>query len=215
MRRTVQLVRLVSVKYCKRLMSKVEVVVFLVFIVDYRVEAWLLSKEVALSSVSLRNALPLRRWMLCLSSLFLPSFLFPQVVVAVMLTDDVSLCPEDSSAFLVVAAAEFLSVFCDRRHRPVAADDVWKMLLLAAVPVGSAGATVVVVVVVVLVAEVALVVAVDVAAVEAAGSMGIYSTKSSSSSSLACAAALLSVRGVKLLVLQACDTGKAYPPAPS
>jgi hypothetical protein len=88
----------------------------------------------------------------------------------------------DSSAFLVVAAAEFLSVFRDRRHRLVAADNVRKMLLLAEVPVGSAGATVVVVVVVVLVAEVALVavrpvavvapvvvlvVVVDVAAVEA------------------------------------------------
>jgi hypothetical protein len=91
-------------------------------------------------------------------------------------------CHADSSAFLVVAPAEFLSVFRDRHHRPVAADDVRKMLLLAEVPVGLAGATVVVVAVVVLVAEVALVavrpvavvapvvvlvVAVDVAAVEA------------------------------------------------
>jgi hypothetical protein len=91
MRRTVQLVRLVSVEYCQRSMSKVEVVVLLVFVVDYRVAAWLLAKEVALSSVSLQNALPLRCWTLRLSSLFLPSFLFPQVVVAVMLTDDVSL----------------------------------------------------------------------------------------------------------------------------
>jgi hypothetical protein len=91
-------------------------------------------------------------------------------------------CRVDSSAFLVVAAADFLSVFRDCRHRPVSADDVRKMLLLAEVPVGLVGATVVLVVVVVLVAEVALVadrpvavvapvvvlvVAVDVAAVEA------------------------------------------------
>jgi hypothetical protein len=75
-------------------MSKVEVVVLLVFVVDYKVAAWLLVKEVALSSVSLRNALPLRRWTLRLFSSFLPSFLFPQVVVVVMLTDDVSLCCE-------------------------------------------------------------------------------------------------------------------------
>jgi hypothetical protein len=57
---TVQLVRLVLVEYCKRSMSKVEDVVLLVFVVDYRVAAWLLAKEVALSSVSLQNALPLR-----------------------------------------------------------------------------------------------------------------------------------------------------------
>jgi hypothetical protein len=94
MRQTVQLVRLVSVEYCKHSMSKVEVVILLVFVVDYRVAAWLLAKEVALSSVSLRNTLPLRRCTLRLFSLFLPSFLFPQVVVVVMLTDDVSLCRE-------------------------------------------------------------------------------------------------------------------------
>jgi hypothetical protein len=80
-------------------------------------------------------------------------------------------CRVDSSAFLVVVAAEFLSFFRDRRHRPVAADNVRKMLLLAKVPVGLAGATVVVVVVVSEVAlvgpVVVLVVAVDVAAVEA------------------------------------------------
>jgi hypothetical protein len=90
-------------------------------------------------------------------------------------------CHVEYSAFLVVAAADFLSVFRARRHRPVAADDVRKMLLLVEVPVGLAGATVVFAVVVVLVAEVALVavrpvavvapvvvlvVAVDVAAVE-------------------------------------------------
>jgi hypothetical protein len=92
MRRTVQLVRLVSIEYC--LMSKVEVVVLLVFVVDNRVAAWLLVNEVALTSVSLRNALLLRRWTLCLFSSFLPSFLSPQVVVVVMLTDDVSLCRE-------------------------------------------------------------------------------------------------------------------------
>jgi hypothetical protein len=34
-------------------MSKVEVVVLLVFVVDYRVVAWLLAKEVALLLVSL------------------------------------------------------------------------------------------------------------------------------------------------------------------
>jgi hypothetical protein len=84
-----------------------------------------------------------------------------------------------SFAFLVVAPAEFLFVFRDRCHLPVAADDVRKMLLLVEVLVGLAWATVVLVVVVVLVAGVALVVAVDVAAVEAAGSMGIYSMKSS------------------------------------
>jgi hypothetical protein len=63
----------------------------------------------------------------------------------------------DSSAFLVVAAADFLSVFRARRHRPVAADDVRKMLLLVEVPAGSAEAMVVFAVVVVLVAEVVLV----------------------------------------------------------
>jgi hypothetical protein len=94
MRRTVQLVCLVSVEYCKRSMSKVEVVVLLVFVVDYRVAAWLLAKEVALLLVSVRNALPLRRWTLRLFSSFLPSFLSPQVAVVVMLTDDVSLCCE-------------------------------------------------------------------------------------------------------------------------
>jgi hypothetical protein len=98
-------------------MSKVEVVVLLVFVVDYRMASWFKQRRL----------------------------------------------------FLVVAAAEFLFVFRDRRHCPVAADDVQKMLLLAEVPVGSAGATVVYVV-----AEVALmslvvvsVVAVDVAAVGA------------------------------------------------
>jgi hypothetical protein len=45
-------------------------------------------------------------------------------------------CHVDSSAFLVVADANFLSVFRDRRHRPVAADDVRKMLLLVEVLVG-------------------------------------------------------------------------------
>jgi hypothetical protein len=94
MRRTVQLVRLVSVEYFKRSMLKVEVVVLLVFVVDYRVEAWLLAKEVALSSVSLRNALPLRRWTLRLFSSFLPFFWSPQVAVVVMLTDGVFLCRE-------------------------------------------------------------------------------------------------------------------------
>jgi hypothetical protein len=96
MRLTVQLVRLVSVEYCKRSMLKVEVVVLLVFVVDYRVAAWLLAKakEVALSSMSLRNALPLRRWMLRLFSSFLPFFWSPQVVVVVMLTDGVFLCCE-------------------------------------------------------------------------------------------------------------------------
>jgi hypothetical protein len=87
----------------------------------------------------------------------------------------------DSSAFLVVATADFLSVFRARRHCPVAADDVRKMLLLVEVPAGLAGATVVFAVVMVLVAEVVLVavrpvavvvpavvlvVAVDVSAVE-------------------------------------------------
>jgi hypothetical protein len=94
MRRTVQLVRLVSVEYCKRSMWKVEVVVLLVFVVDYRVAAWLLAKEVALSSVSLRNALPLPRSTLRLFSSFLPFFWSRQVVVVVMLTDGVSLCCE-------------------------------------------------------------------------------------------------------------------------
>jgi hypothetical protein len=75
------------------------------------------------------------------------------------------MCP----AFLFVAAADFLSVFCDRRHRPVAADDVRKMLLLGEVPVGSAEATVVYVVaeVALMCLVVVLVVAVDIAAVGA------------------------------------------------
>jgi hypothetical protein len=75
-------------------MSKVEVVVLLVFVVDYRMASWFKQRRL----------------------------------------------------FLVVAAAEFLFVFRDRRHCPVAADDVQKMLLLAEVPVCSAGATVVYVV---------------------------------------------------------------------
>jgi hypothetical protein len=94
MRQTVQLVRLVSVEYCKRSMSKVEVFVLLVFVVDYRLAAWLLAKEVALLSVSLRNALPLRRWTLHMFSSFLPFFWSPQVVVVVKLTDGVFLCRE-------------------------------------------------------------------------------------------------------------------------
>jgi hypothetical protein len=44
MRRTVQLVRLVSVACCKRSMSKAEVAVLLVFVVGYFVAAWLLAK---------------------------------------------------------------------------------------------------------------------------------------------------------------------------
>jgi hypothetical protein len=98
-------------------MSKVEVVVLLVFVVNYRMASWFKQRRL----------------------------------------------------FLVVAAAELFSVFCDCRHCSVAADDVRKMLLLAEVLVGSARATVVYVV-----AEVALmclvlvlVVAVDVAAVGA------------------------------------------------
>jgi hypothetical protein len=92
-------------------------------------------------------------------------------------------CRADSAAFPVVVPTNSVSGFRGRRHRPVAADDVRKLLLLAEVPAGSAGATVVVAAVVVLAAEVALVVvclvalvapvvalveAVDVAAVEAA-----------------------------------------------
>jgi hypothetical protein len=92
-------------------------------------------------------------------------------------------CRADSATFCVVVPADSVSGFRDHRHRPVAADNARKMFLLAEVPAGSAGATVVVAVVVVLAAEVALVVvclvavvaplvvlveAVDVAAVEAA-----------------------------------------------
>jgi hypothetical protein len=92
MRQTVQLVRLVLVEYCKRLTLKVEVAVLMVFVVEYRVAAWLSVKEVVLSMVFLQNALPLRHWTLRLSSLLLPSFLFLWLVVAAMLTDDVFLC---------------------------------------------------------------------------------------------------------------------------
>jgi hypothetical protein len=98
-------------------MLKVEVVVLLVFDVDYRMASWF----------------------------------------------------EHRRLLLVLVAAEFLSVFRDCRHRPVAADGVRKKLLLAEVPVGSAGATVVYVVaeVALMCLVVVLVVAVDVAAVEA------------------------------------------------
>jgi hypothetical protein len=41
MRRTVQLVRLVPVEYCKHLTLKVEVAVLMVFVVEYRVATWL------------------------------------------------------------------------------------------------------------------------------------------------------------------------------
>jgi hypothetical protein len=92
MRQTLQLVRLVSVKYCKRWTLKVVDPVLIVFVVEYRVAAWLLAKEVVLSMVFLRNALPLRRWTLRLSSLFLPSFLFLRPEVVVMLTGVVFLC---------------------------------------------------------------------------------------------------------------------------
>jgi hypothetical protein len=66
-------------------------------------------------------------------------------------------CRVDSAAFRVVVPADSVSGFVNRPHRPVAANDNRKMFLLAEVPAGSAGATVVVAVVVVLAAEMALV----------------------------------------------------------
>jgi hypothetical protein len=66
-------------------------------------------------------------------------------------------CRADSATFCVVVPADSVSGFRDHRHRPVAADNARKMFLLAEVPAGSAGATVVVAVVVVLAVKVALV----------------------------------------------------------
>jgi hypothetical protein len=68
-------------------------------------------------------------------------------------------CRVDSAAFPVVVPADSVLGFVGRCHRPVAANEAQKMLLLAEVPADLAGATVFVAVVVVLAAEVALVVA--------------------------------------------------------
>jgi hypothetical protein len=137
----------------------------------------------------------------------------------------------DSSAFLVVVAVDFLLDFCVRCHRPVVAADVRKTLHLVEVLVDSVVVTVVSVVVVVLVAEVdpvvdrpvavvapaVVVVAVDVAAVEVVV-LDPWEYIPGSRRHRCLPPVLLPCflfGEVKLLVLLACDTCKAYPPAPS
>jgi hypothetical protein len=137
----------------------------------------------------------------------------------------------DSSTFLVVVDVDFLLDFRVRRHRLVVVAAVRRTLLLVEVLVDSVVATVVSMVVVVLVAEVDLVVdrpvavvapavlvaAVDVAAVEVVVlDPWEYIPRSRRHSHLRLVQLPCFLFGeVKLLVLLACETGKAYPPAPS
>jgi hypothetical protein len=139
-------------------------------------------------------------------------------------------CRAGFSAFPVVVSAGSVSGFAGRRHHPVAAKMPWKMVLLVEVPAGLAGATAVMAAVVVSVAAVALVVV----ALEAAVDLAVVLVEAVDVAAVVAAAVepwqciplsrhhprlrpvrlpcFLSV-GVKLLVLLACDTGKAYPPA--
>jgi hypothetical protein len=136
------------------------------------------------------------------------------------------------AAFPVVVPAGSVSGFAGRRHRLVAAKVPWKMVLLVEVAAGLAEATVAVAAVVVPVAAAALVIV----ALEAAVDLAVVLVEAVDVAAVVAAVVepwecipwsrqhprLRPVRlpcflfvEVKLLVLLACDTGKAYPPAPS